>query len=113
MPSPPRKTTGSRKYAAGSPASKSRKQPYKVQLKLQPGLASGQKKAIINKASAVTAGQVRPLFKDSGDDELDTYYMIDVPGAARARKAITQLKGTKGIEVISMPKTRRAKASVG
>ena len=91
------------------PASRDPSNQRKLQLKLRAGLKSTQKKAIIDKASVVTAGQVRPLFGGSGDPELETYYIIDVPSASKAEKAISKLRGTKGVELISAPAVREVK----
>lgn len=81
-----------------------------LHLKLRGGCRAKEKDAVVGAARSAGAVDVRPLFPESEDAELASFYTIDVP-SAKARRVIQQLETLKTVEFVEEEVKRGLRSS--
>lgn len=82
----------------------------KLQLKLLESLPKEQIDDLVTQAETASGGNVRPMFPDTKDAELATFYVIEAANPAAAERTIRTLKGMKGVDIVARPATRTHKS---
>lgn len=81
----------------------------KLQLKLLERLSKREVISVISRAEELGKGRVRPLFPESADPELATFYVIEAVDTQAAERVIQGLKEMKEVELVSRPAKRTHK----